>query len=395
METRETRTRGGADGSDAIDLRDVRKSFGRQPILDGVSLAIAPGELLVVLGPSGSGKTTILKIIAGLERPDSGEVHLAGRLANDLEPQARNLGVVFQEHALFQHMTVERNIAFGLEIRHTPPDAVRAKVEDMLDLTKLRDHRKKLPSQLSGGQRQRVALARALAFEPSAMLFDEPYSALDATARVRIRREVRRLLKHLHMPAFFITHDQEEALELADRVAILNNGRVEQVGPPAEVYNAPKTEFVATFLGGANILPGRCADGEVAVGAMRLGRPEESPALVDRQPVKIVFRPEDVVLNFQPQLLGTPHYLGKALVDDVVYVGSTERLALRLMLRPLRTSPSTRPPFSLVDESFADGHPVVVSRTKWEAAEIPLDPGDAVVVGLKDYRLLPDYPLEA
>ncbi len=384
-----------ASAEPAISLHSVKKWFGRQTILDDASLTIARGEMMVVLGPSGSGKTTMLKIIAGLERPDEGEVRLNGIVANDLTPQQRNIGVVFQEHALFRHMSVEENIAFGLKIRHYPADRIRAKVGEMLDLTRLLDHAKKLPSQLSGGQRQRVALARALAFEPSAMLFDEPYSALDAAARPRLRREVRALLKHLDMPAFFITHDQEEALELGDRVAILNNGRIEQVGSPVDVYDRPETEFVASFLGGANLLIGQWRNGEVAVGAMRLTHASPDVSLDDGQPVKVMFRPEDIVLGFQPQLLDATHYLGKALVDDVVYVGPTERLSVRLMLRPLRTVSGTKPYSLLTDESFSDGYSVAVSRTKWDAAELPVEPGDPVVVGLKEFRLLPHYPLQA
>jgi sulfate transport system ATP-binding protein len=334
-----------------------------------------------------------LKIIAGLEHPDAGEVRLNGKLANDTPPQARNLGVVFQEHALFQRMSVEDNIAFGLSIRKVPPATIRSQVDAMLELTGLAYHRAKLPSQLSGGQRQRVALARALAYKPAAVLFDEPYSALDAITRTTVRREVRQLLKRLNLPSFFITHDQEEALELGDRVAILNEGRIEQIATPFEIYNNPKTEFVATFLGGANLLLGRLRHGEVAVGAMRLTLPFDAPSLADEQPLKLVFRPEDVVLNFQPQLIDAPHYLGKALVDEVTYAGATERLSLRLMLRPLRTTYATKPHSNLVDESFSPGYPISVSRSKWDAADIPLEPGDAVVVGLKEFSVLPNYPI--
>jgi sulfate transport system ATP-binding protein len=377
----------------AINLRGIRKAYGKSSVLADLDLRIAKGEVVVVLGPSGSGKTTALKLIAGLERADAGEIRLDGVVANHLPPQRRNLGVVFQEHALFQRMSVEENIAFGLRVRRAPAEEIRRGVDAMLELTRLAEHRRKLPAQLSGGQRQRVALARALVVKPAAMLFDEPYSALDAAARTSLRREVRNILNRLGLAALFITHDQEEALELGDRIAVLNEGRVEQIGTPFDVYNHPRTEFVASFLGGANLLLGRWREGEVSVGAMRLRHPVEQPELEERQPVKVVFRPEDVLLNFQPQLLGTPHYLGKALVDEVTYVGPTERLAVRLMLRPLRTVAGTKPQSSLVDESFSDGMPVVVTRSKWDAAEIPLEAGDAVVVGLKDYRVLPHYPM--
>jgi sulfate transport system ATP-binding protein len=314
-------------------------------------------------------------------------VSLRGVSAGGLAPQERNLGVVFQEHALFQRMTVEENIGFGLSVRGVKGGAVRKAVEEMLELVRLGEHRRKLPSQLSGGQRQRVAVARALAFKPSAMLFDEPFSALDAVTRTELRREVRLLLRTTDVPAFFITHDQEEALELADRVAVLNAGRLEQIDSPFEVYNRPATEFVATFLGAANVLLGRWASGEVAVGGMRLKAPPDPPPLAERQPVKLVFRPEDAVVNFQAQLLDTPHVLGRAVVEDVSYAGPTERIVARLTVGEMGTRPV------VVDAAFVDGLPVTISRTKWEASEMALGPGDSIVIGIKDYRLLPHYPL--
>ena len=371
----------------AIAVEGVEKRFGAQQVLDGVSLRIAAGESLVVLGPSGSGKTTLLRLIAGLDHLDAGEVRLRGKRANELTPQERNLGVVFQEHALFQRMTVEQNIGFGLKVRGVSAKVTASIVDEMLDLVQLGLHRKKIPAQLSGGQRQRVAVARALAFKPEAMLFDEPFSALDAVTRTELRREVRHLLRTRNVPAFFITHDQEEALELADRVAVLNAGRIEQIGTPFEVYNRPASEFVATFLGAANVLLGRWVGGEVALGSARLKAPTEPPLLSDRQPVKVVFRPEDTVVNFQAQFLDTPHFLGRAVVEDVSYAGPFERLVARLTLS------DRSPKLVAVDDSFSDGVPVTISRTKWEASEMGLAPGDQIVIGLKDYRLLPHYPL--
>jgi ABC-type Fe3+/spermidine/putrescine transport system ATPase subunit len=380
----------------AISVRELSKAFGPQVVLAGVSFDIGEGEMLVVLGPSGSGKTTLLRIIAGLEQCDAGEVYLKGRRSTHLPPQGRRLGVVFQEQALFQRMTVEQNIAFGLKLRRAPGPKVRQVVDEMLSLTALQDHRRKLPSQLSGGQRQRVAVARALAFKPDALLFDEPFSALDAVTRAELRREVRALLRGMNIPALFITHDQEEALELADRIAVLNQGRIEQLDTPFEIYNHPKNEFVATFLGAANVLLGRVREGRVAVGGLRLKLPESAPAFYDRQPVKVVFRPEDVALNFQPQFLDTPFYLGGGVVEDISYTGPIERLVVRLALKPQQVTPNTpgvRPEIALVDGNYADGFPITVTRTKWEATEMELSPGDEVVLGLKDYRLLPHYPL--
>src|SRR5215475_1126479 len=316
----------------AIGVERLSKSLGGRRIIADVGFEIAAGEMLVVLGPSGSGKTTLLRIIAGLEQPDAGEVYLNGKLARLLPPQKRELGVVFQDHALFQSKTAEQNIAFGLEARKLARAEIEKTVEKMLDLVNLSEHRKKYPSQLSGGQRQRVALARALAFGPTAMLFDEPFSALDAVTRLELRREIRALLREMDIPALFITHDQEEALEMGDRIIVLNHGQIEQIGAPFEVYNRPRNEFVATFLGAANVLLGRWVKGKVMLGRIKLKATPDAPLFSERQPVKVIFRPEDVVLNFQLQLLDTPYVLGRAVVEDVSYIGHSERLVARLML---------------------------------------------------------------
>ena len=347
---------------------------------------IASREILVVLGPSGCGKTTLLRILAGLEEPDAGEVLLEGRPALRIPPQDRRFGVVFQDQALFEKMSAERNIAFGLEVRGVPAGRIRERVERMLELVRLVPHRRKLPTQLSGGQRQRVALARALAYEPSVMLFDEPFTALDARTRVELRREVRRILRDADVAALFITHDQEEALELADRILVMNGGQVEQVGTPYDVYNRPGNEFVATFLGAANVLLGRWGRDRTWVLGTALDPPEERPALVDGQPVKVVFRPEDVEIGFRRDLLAARHPLSEAVVESVSYVGPTERLTVRLAARLVGASS----PEDVVDIA---GLPLVVTRTKWEAEEAPLEVGDAIVLGLRSYRLLPHFPL--
>jgi ABC-type Fe3+/spermidine/putrescine transport system ATPase subunit len=382
----------------AISVARLSKRFGAQQILTGVSFDIDAGEVLVVLGPSGSGKTTLLRIIAGLEQPDEGELYLNGQSAALLPPQKRELGVVFQEHALFQRKTVEQNIAFGLEARKFDRAEIKQTVDRMLELVNLRDHRKKYPSQLSGGQRQRVALARALACRPAAMLFDEPFSALDAVTRLELRREIRALLRETNIPALFITHDQEEALELADRIIVMNHGAVEQSGSPFEVYNHPRNEFVATFLGAANVLLGRWRDGRVALGRVKLKAIPDAPLFSERQPVKVIFRPEDVILNFQPQLLDTPYVLGRAVVEDVSYIGHSERLIARLMFWTQQvgeTEAAGQKTIALVDDSQSDGFPIVITRNKWDASDMELAAGDSVVVGLKGYRLLPHYPLRS
>jgi sulfate/thiosulfate transport system ATP-binding protein len=371
----------------AIEVRGISKQFGKQKTLVNVDLAIDQGEMLVVLGPSGSGKTTLLRILAGLEHADSGEIMLSGERATHLPPQARNLGVVFQEHALFQRMTVEQNIGFGLKVGKSDRSKIETVVNDMLKLVRLEDHRKKYPAQLSGGQRQRVALARALAFEPSAVLFDEPFSALDAVTRVELRQEVRELLHSMKISALFITHDQEEALDIADRIVVLNSGAIEQIGTPFEVYNHPINEFVATFLGAANVLLGSWSDNKVSLGNIKIDPPSITPHLINNQAVKVIFRPEDLVLNFQAQLLNTPYYLGRATISSVSYVGPTERLILTLSLAPTQLASKLL--------NSGEGFPITVSRSKWDATEMPLSSGDQVVVGLKDYRILPHYPLRS
>ncbi|HYO47116.1 MAG TPA: ABC transporter ATP-binding protein [Gemmatimonadota bacterium] len=369
-----------------LRVQGLSKSFGDQEVLREVELEIAAREILVVLGPSGCGKTTLLRILAGLEQPDAGEILLEGRSASRVPPQDRRFGVVFQDQALFEKMTCERNIAFGLEVRGVSTGRLRERVERMLELVRLVPHRHKLPAQLSGGQRQRVALARALAYEPKVMLFDEPFTALDARTRVELRREVRRILNDADVAALFITHDQEEALELADRILVLNGGQVEQVGTPYDVYNRPGNEFVATFLGAANVLLGRWSEGQTWVLGTALNPPDEGPALVDGQPIKIVFRPEDVEIGFRRDLLAARHPLSDAVVEFVSYVGPTERLTVRLSARLVGATSAT----DVVDIA---GLPIIVTRTKWEAEEVPLEVGDPVVLALRSYRLLPHYPL--
>jgi sulfate transport system ATP-binding protein len=237
----------------AISIRDIHKSYGRYPALNGVSLEIKPGELLALLGPSGSGKTTLLRTIAGLEFPESGQVLFDGHDVTFAGAAERKVGFVFQQYALFKHMTVAKNVAFGLDVkkRRQRPDkaAISRCVEHLLGLVELEDLGHRYPSQLSGGQRQRVALARALAVDPKVLLLDEPFGALDAAVRKSLRRELRRIHDATGVTTVFVTHDQEEALELADRVAILNQGRIEQVGDPLEVSEHPASAFVAGFVG--------------------------------------------------------------------------------------------------------------------------------------------------
>jgi sulfate/thiosulfate transport system ATP-binding protein len=236
----------------AIEARKVTKRFGEFVALDAVSIEVESGSLTALLGPSGSGKSTLLRVIAGLEQPDAGDVWISGKEATALAPQKRGVGFVFQHYAPFKHMTVWENVAFGLKIRRRPKPEVRARVEQLLELVQLTGLGKRYPAQLSGGQRQRMALARALAPEPEVLLLDEPFGALDARVRAELREWLRRLHDEVHVTTIFVTHDQEEALELADRIVVMDRGRVEQVAPPRELYDEPANAFVMGFVGPVN-----------------------------------------------------------------------------------------------------------------------------------------------
>ncbi|MBW4632485.1 MAG: sulfate ABC transporter ATP-binding protein [Iphinoe sp. HA4291-MV1] len=238
-----------------IVVENVTKQFGSFLAVDSVNLEVPTGSLVALLGPSGSGKSTLLRIIAGLETHDTGHVWLIGEDATYKSVQERQIGFVFQHYALFKHLSVRQNIAFPLEIRKFPKNRVQARVEELLDLIKLQGFGDRYPSQLSGGQRQRVALARALAVQPRILLLDEPFGALDAKVRKELRAGLRKLHEEVHVTTVLVTHDQEEAMEVADQIVVMNNGRVEQVGTPAEIYDHPATSFVMSFIGPVNVLP--------------------------------------------------------------------------------------------------------------------------------------------
>ena len=241
----------------SIEIAGVGKRFGDFVALDDVSVSIPTGRLTALLGPSGGGKSTLLRIVAGLETADTGSVWIEGAEATHLPPQKRNVGFVFQHYAAFKHMTVAKNVAFGLEIRKRPKAEVKKRVDELLELVHLAQFGHRLPSQLSGGQRQRMALARALAVEPNVLLLDEPFGALDAKVRKELRDWLRRLHDEVHVTTVFVTHDQEEALEVADQIVVINEGRVEQVGTPDELYDRPANDFVMSFLGPVTKLGGR------------------------------------------------------------------------------------------------------------------------------------------
>jgi sulfate transport system ATP-binding protein len=310
----------------SIEVRGIQKRFGTFAALDDVSLTFQSGELVALLGPSGCGKTTLLRVIAGLETPDAGSVLFHGEDASDRDVRQREVGFVFQHYALFRHMSVVENVAFGLRVkpRASRPSTkdIRDQVYALLKLVQLDWLADRYPHQLSGGQRQRIALARALAVEPKVLLLDEPFGALDAKVRKELRRWLRRLHDDLHITSIFVTHDQEEALEVADRVVLMNKGRVEQVGTPEQVYEQPASPFVYSFLGTVNVFHGRASDGRLHLGPVAIDAPEHSD--VKDTPAIAYARPHEIEIErFSPGGEGIPAQLIRILV-----VGPTARLEL-------------------------------------------------------------------
>jgi len=377
----------------AASVRGVSKRFKKSRVLEDVSFDVAEGESLVLLGASGSGKTTILRIIAGLEQPDSGRVILHGKDVTDLPARERGVGVIFQAYALFPRMTVEKNIAYGLKIRHRPRKEKREIVDRLIKLVQLEQHRKKYPWQLSGGQQQRVAIARTLAYKPQVLLFDEPFGALDAQTRVHLRREIRALLRQVKVPSIFITHDQEEALELGDRIAVLNEGRLEQIGTPDDVYNHPATEYVATFLGAANLLLGVAVGGFVEIGTAKLPAEKETKRFRDGQSVKLVFRPEDVCVSQDANLPEGCRRLTNGVIEEVNFVGAYERLTVRLDLTHRKGDTDALYEVTINTPQRMTGVPIMVTRPKPEANALRYKIGDRVAIGLTSFSVLPNYTL--
>lgn len=308
----------------SIDITGISKNYGDFVALENINLSLPQGQLTALLGPSGGGKTTLLRIIAGLETPDSGSVVIEGKDATRLPVQKRNVGFVFQHYAAFKHLSVARNVAFGLEIRKRPKPEIETRVEELLKLVHLSQFSHRLPSQLSGGQRQRMALARALAVEPTVLLLDEPFGALDAKVRKELRDWLRRLHDEVHVTTVFVTHDQEEAMEVADEIVVINEGRVEQVGKPDQLYDEPASDFVMSFLGEVTTLNGS------------------------------MIRPHDVHISASPEVPGA----AEGTISRVLRVGFEVRVTV------------------LTD----DGEEVNVLLTRTHARQLGLEPGLRVCV---------------
>ena len=346
-----------------LELKDIRKSFEKETdVLKGISLAIGKGEFITLLGSSGCGKTTTLRIIAGLEMPDGGQVFLDGKDVTSLAPEARDVNTVFQNYALFPHMNVADNIGYGLKLKKTPKEEIRRKVKKMLELVQLPGYEKRKPSELSGGQKQRVAIARALVNNPKVLLLDEPLGALDLQLRRAMQIELKRLQKKLGITFVYITHDQEEAINMSDRIAVMNEGRFEQIGSPDEIYNHPRTSYVATFVGNANILKGRaagtengCVLVELPGGIMPVDAAGEE--VKEGEEVTLAVRSENIRLDGGCGL--------EAEVAEKSFAGGLLRVVLKL----------------------SDGTEVIASRYGIDAAVQPgekvclsFEPGDAVLV---------------
>jgi sulfate transport system ATP-binding protein len=333
-----------------IHVENVSKQFGSFKAVDNVSLEIKSGSLVALLGPSGSGKSTLLRLIAGLELPDRGKIWLTGEDATYHSVQERNIGFVFQHYALFKHLTVRKNIAFSLEIRQVPKDKVKARVEELLDLVQLQGLGDRYPSQLSGGQRQRVALARSLAVEPKVLLLDEPFGALDAKVRKDLRAWLRRLHDEVHVTTVFVTHDQEEAMEVSDEIVVMNKGVVEQVGTPAEIYDSPASAFVMGFIGPVNVLPSSSKIFQ------KTG--------FDTTQEQMFLRPQDILIEKQPNGNGVT-----ATVSRIIHLGWEIQAELTL----------------------DDSQIIMAHLTRERFDELQLQPQQKVYIKPKDAKAFPLY----
>ena len=362
----------------SITLDQVTKHYAGAPVVNDVSLDIGDGEFFVLLGPSGSGKSTLLRAIAGLSGVDHGRIALHGRDVTHVAARKRGVGLVFQNYALFRHMTVAENIEFALRVRHMRARARRQRRQELLRLVALDGLDERLPAQLSGGQQQRVAVARALAHKPEVLLLDEPFGALDAKIREELRRTIRQVQRELGITTVLVTHDQEEAFAMADRIGVMNLGRLLEMGAPHDLYSRPATRFVATFLGAANLILARRTPDGIQMGANTVAAAERS-ADVDEREVVAVVRPEEVEVAASREALSSG-YLARG-VNEVVFTGALESLRVRLengVQAPLLAQPDG-----------AAGASLLVTRTQHEQRGFEIHPGQDVAIGVRRVHVLP------
>ena len=385
----------------SIILEQITKRFGNQWVVDNVSLEVADKELFVLLGSSGSGKSTILRMIAGLTQPTSGRILLHERDVTDLAPQQRGTGFVFQNYSIFRHMTVAENIEFGLRIRKVPREERTRRREQLLELAGLAGLGGRYANQLSGGQQQRVALARALVYEPNVLLLDEPFGALDVKIRAQLRRILKEIQQRLAVTTILVTHDQEEAFELADRIGVLERGRLLEVGPGEKLYARPRSLFAATFLGAGTVLVGRAENGQARFGSLTLPIPAESPHDEGAR-VQLLFRPEQVVLDSEAPTSDAP-LIGKGAIIEESFAGPSRRVRVRLP-RPSGTRQLAPPPpfgeesllidATLPSEVTVNGQEMWVGLRAWTILDQPdpqlltCDPGVGPTTPLAITRLL-------
>jgi sulfate transport system ATP-binding protein len=363
----------------SITLDQVTKHYAGVPVVNDVSLDIGDGEFFVLLGPSGSGKSTLLRAIAGLSGVDHGRISLHGRDVTHIAARKRGVGLVFQNYALFRHMTVADNIEFALRVRHMRARKRRQRREELLRLVALQGMDDRLPAQLSGGQQQRVAVARALAHKPEVLLLDEPFGALDAKIREELRRTIREVQRELGITTVLVTHDQEEAFAMADRIGIMSQGRLLEVGAPHELYARPATRFVATFLGAANLFLARRTPDGIQVGGKTMGGAERSPGAPEEEVVAVV-RPEEVEIAPTRETLSS-RYLGDGTIGEVTFTGALERLRVHL-------DAAVHAP--LLATGDGDGSTALqVTRTRLAHRGLEVQQGQNVAVGLRRVHVLP------
>jgi len=367
----------------SIVLTDLVKRYGGESVVDHVSLEVEDGEFFVLLGESGSGKSTILRMIAGLARPDEGSIVLHGRDVTNLPPQERNTGFVFQNYSLFRHMTVAENVEFSLRVRKVPRAERAAKRDDLLALVGLAGFARRYPRQLSGGQQQRVAVARALAFSPSVLLLDEPFGALDVKIRGQLRRALRKIQRTLKISTILVTHDQEEAFELADRIGVIERGSLLEVAAPSELYRSPKSELVASFVGEANLVGTQSSGGRISIGELAIPLPSDSGVRESAGSWAVLFRPEDLTVARERGELAVPA-LGEGTVEEIREKGSLRQVLVRL--EPIAGI------WPLKREYGEAGLTLIVTLPSESEGRAAPTTGEKTWVGARGYHLLPRIP---